>query len=297
MLAKPLFFTAATVVFTSAALAADSDRPVLGSPLTYYTSASEAANISPRNGLRGYLEGSYTRGKTSTFDLDNDSWSLRGAANYDSGNGFNVQGDLDWARTTVEDDFEYDRLGGTGHLYYRPSKDFAFGAFGSLSRFGSDILKDAGVEGLDDHIDDKLAGVEGAWFNDAATTYAAVGFGTATSSGEDADHYIGRLGLRYFLSDNLRFDLEGTLNRLSYDIADLDIRTIKAVANYRPEALPVTFFAGYRFDEWEPSIDGTSAGSETNHSVMAGMRVHFGSSSLKDEEQSGPIWSSTSLLP
>lgn len=297
MFAKPLYLTAAAVVFTSAAQAADSDRPVLGSPVSYYAGASETADIAPASGLSGYLEGSYARGKTSTFDLDNDSWSLRGAANYDAGNGINVQGDVDWARTTIEGDFEYDRLAGTGHLYYRPSKDFAFGAFGSLSRFGSDLLQNAGIEGLDDHIDDKLAGVEGAWFNDAATTYAAVGFGEASYSRENADHYMGRLGLRYFLSDNIRFDLEGSLNRLSYDIVDLDIRTIKAVGNYRPQALPVTFFAGYRFDEWEPSVNGTSAGSEKNHSVMAGMRVHFGSSSLKDEEQSGPIWSSTSLLP
>nr|WP_172977824.1 hypothetical protein [Pseudorhizobium flavum]CAD6602676.1 hypothetical protein RFYW14_01186 [Pseudorhizobium flavum] len=290
------FVSAAVILLGSTAHAADIDRPLLNAPVSYY-GPSETAPLTSSSGLRGYIEGSYARGKSGTFELDNSTWSLRGAVNYDTGSGFNVQGDLDWARTTVEEDFDYNRFGGTGHLYYRPSQDFAFGAFGSWSRFQSDIFGLAGIPGLDDDIDDKLAGIEGAWFNDAATVYAALGYGKAAYSGEEADHYMGRLGLRYFLSDNIRFDLEGSLNRLSYDVADLDIRTLKAVANYRPETLPVTFFAGYRYDEWEPSLDGASVGSEDNHSVMAGMRVHFGSNSLKDEERSGPIWSSTSLLP
>lgn len=61
--------------------------------------------------------------------------------------------------------------------------------------------------------------------------------------------------------------------------------------------MPISIFAGYRYDEWEPSVSGYSAGSEKNHSVLAGLRYHFGSGSLKDEERSGPVWSTTSLPP
>lgn len=279
----------------SPTFAAEMDAPIYGFPGGQAVYADETQPATG-GGLVGNVEGSFTKGKTDLFDLDNKTWALRGTMNYDAGGGFNVQGDAEYGRTAVED-FDFDQLSGTAHVYYRPSQEYAVGAFGQLSRFGTDYFDGLGVAGLDTDITDKMAGIEGAWFNGVATAYAQLGYGQASWSGKDADHIMGRLGMRYFLTDNVRFDLEGSLHRFSYQNVDLDVRTLKTAVNYRPEQMPVSVFAGYRFDEWKPSVSGFSPGKEKNHSAFAGLRYHFGSESLKAEEQNGPLWSSTSLLP
>ncbi|MBB5045268.1 hypothetical protein HNQ66_004705, partial [Shinella fusca] len=67
--------------------------------------------------------------------------------------------------------------------------------------------------------------------------------------------------------------------------------------NYRPESVPVTVFSGYRFDQIEPSMSGASLGHANVSTIFAGLRFSFGSSSLKDEERNGPVWTASSLLP
>lgn len=278
--------------------AADMDAPIIGDRIAEPIYVGQYASPGGAGRVTGNLEGSFNKGKTDLFDLDNRTWALRGAMNYDAGSGFNVQGDVEYGRTDVED-FDFDRLAGTAHVYHRPTQDYAIGAFGQVTRFGTDFFDNMGVTGLDTDITDKMAGIEGAWFNDLATAYIQLGYGQASWAGEDADHLMGRLGFRYFITDNIRFDIEGALHRFSHaeTDADLDVRTLKTVANYRPDGTPVSLFAGYRYDEWEPSVSGISRGTEKNHSIFAGLRYHFGSVSLKAEERSGPIWTSTPLLP
>lgn len=271
----------------SAAMAADLDRGLYESPY-------EAQGFSGK--VAGNVEASFSKGKTDLFDLDNETWALRGSVNYDAGNGFNIQADADYGRTEVED-FDFDRLSGAAHVYYRPSGSYAVGLFGQAGRYSTGYFNGLGIPGLDTSVTDKLGGLEVAWFNEVATTYGQLGYGKTSWAGEDADHILGRLGIRYFLTDDVRFDLEGSLHRFSYDNVDLDVKTLKTVANYRPGSIPVSVFAGYRYDEWEPSASGVTPGKEKDHSVFAGLRYHFGSTSLKDEENSGPVWSTTSLLP
>lgn len=284
------------VSLAGAAMGADMDSPIIGSSAGTVYVDDYGAGQDMAGRFSGNVEGSFSQGKSDTFDLDNRTWALRGTVNYEIDGGFNIQGDADYGRTDVED-FDFDRLSGTVHGYYRPVEDYAFGAFFQASRYGMDFFDDLGIAGVDDTVSDRIGGIEAAYFNDLATVYGQIGYGKASWSGESADHYMGRLGVRYFVTDNIRLDVEGALHRFSYADADLDARTFKAVANYRADAMPFSVFAGYRFDEWEVDVSGSSLGSEKNHSVLAGLRFHFGSTSLKDEEKSGPIWSSTSLLP
>ncbi len=276
--------------------AADMFAPATGSEIPAPAYVNEMATPVGIGGFAGYVEGSFNKGTTDIFDLDNQSWALRGSANYDAGNGLNIQGDIDYRRTDVED-FDFKQLSGTGHVYLRPTQDYAVGVFGQLSRIGPDLFDNTGVTNLNSDVTDKMAGIEAAWFNEIGTAYGQLGYGQASWTGDDADHLMGRLGYRYFMADNVRIDVEGALHRLSYADLDLDLRTFKAVANYRPDIIPASLFVGYRYDEWEPSVSGISIGKEKNHSILAGLRYHFGSASLKDEERSGPIWSTTSLLP
>jgi hypothetical protein len=67
--------------------------------------------------------------------------------------------------------------------------------------------------------------------------------------------------------------------------------------NYRPVAMPVTLFAGYRFSEAELSASGFSSLTEDVGAAFGGVRLSFGSSSLKDEERSGSLWTASSLSP
>lgn len=285
---------AASVASTIAA-AADIDRPITGFGVSPQL-AEPVGESAAETRLRGNIEAYYSRGKTSEGDLDNQTWALRGAVNYDAGNGFNLQGDADYGRSSVED-FDFNRLSGTAHAYYRPATDYAVGLFGQLGRYGTDYFNGLGIGGVDDSLTDKMVGLEAAWFADEASFYIQGGYGKASWTGEDADHLMGRLGARLFLTDNIRFDVEGALHRFSYANTDLDAQTFRTAINYRPDSMPVSVFAGYRYDHWESSVSGLSLGSEANNSVFAGLRYHFGSGSLKDEETSGPVWSTTSLLP
>jgi hypothetical protein len=112
--------------------------------------------------------------------------------------------------------------------------------------------------------------------------------------GIDADHYMGALGARIYATDNIRFDIDGSLNRLSESDADYDLRTLKLTANYRPGALPVTLFAGYKYVNEELSGFRESLSGDTS-TIFGGLRVSFGSPTLREEERLGPVWSNNRL--
>jgi len=280
----------------SGASAAEMDRPLSSAPpeeVVYIDRDTKTAT----NPFTGNLEASFNAGKTDLTDLDNKTWGLRGALNYAFEGGLNVQGDIDWGQTSLDDN-DFNRIAGTAHIYYRPVEDYAVGAFAQTSQYGTDLFNPIGFGGvIDDKITDTIGGVEAAYFTDLATAYGAVGYGQAEFGIADMDHTMGRLGVRYFLTDNLRLDAEGSLHQFSFEDVDLDARSVKTVVNFRPESMPTTFFAGYRYDEWESSVSDISLAKEKNHSILAGVRVSFGANSLKDEERNGPIWSSTSILP
>ncbi len=262
-----LFLSSSNVAFS-----ADVDEPLVGWG-AYHEPVVEVAS----GGVTGYVEGSYAN---SVDDVDADAWELRGAINVDAGSGMNLQVDLGYARVGIGD-LDIDKYDGALHGYYRDGL-FAAGAFFGASRF--DV-------GLTEDIKDYMGGMEGAFFQDTWTVVGAAGYGQAELGGLDADHYMGALGARWYATDNVRFDIDGTLDRINDGGDDLDVQSLKLTANYRPEQMPVTLFAGYKYTD----VELTDTLSGDSNIIFGGLRFSYGFGSLKEEERRGPIWSKRSV--
>lgn len=164
------------------------------------------------------------------------------------------------------------------------------------SRFGSNVLDlAAGLVGADKHVFDYVGGGEAAIFTDIATFHGQLGFGQASYSGFKVDHLLAKAGARLYATDNIRFDVEGTLNRFSGYGAKADLYTLSAIGNYRFDELPATVFGGYQYDYGKVSAGGSTLGEANVHTLLTGLRFHFGSSILKGEERKGPVWSASAL--
>ncbi len=251
-----------------------------------YEAAPQASRIT------GFVEGDYSSLVKAPASTDGHAWSLRGSVNINTGTPFNVQVDGRYSRNDVNSDDSNTGLGAL-HAYYRDNQ-FAVGAFGQASRFSVSSLNIIGEGSANDYI----GGGEVAGFTDWATFYAQLGYGRTKLYGFDADHYVGTLGARFYAADNLRLDVDGALHRFSYSDTDLDVdlRTVKLTANYRPDQFPVTFYGGYRYDYGKLSVPGVST-DENIGTLFAGMRVSLGTNSLKDEERNGAMWNPVSLTP
>lgn len=138
-------------------------------------------------------------------------------------------------------------------------------------------------------------GGEVAIFTDIVIFHGQLGFGQASYSGFKADHLLAKAGARLYATDNIRFDVEGTLNRLSGFGGKADLCTVSAIGNYRFDQFPATVFGGYQHDYGKVSVGGSTLGDATAHTFLTGLRFHFGSSTLKYEERKGPLWSVSAL--
>lgn len=263
------------------AAAADIDGPLVGTQDAYEVPVEQASG-----GGVGYIEGSYGAGVDTPGDIDTDAWDLRGAVNFDAGAGLNLQVDLGYTRASYED-VDTNSYDGALHGYYRNDL-YAAGVFVQGARL------DPGI-GVD--LNDYMGGLEGAYFLDTWTLHGAVGYGQASVEDFDdidADHYMGSLGARIYATDNLRFDVDGSLHRMSENDLDYDLRSLKLTANYRLDAFPVTLFAGYKYTNEELSGLSASVSGDTS-TIFGGLRFSYGSATLKEEERLGPVWSSNRL--
>ncbi|MEI2296639.1 hypothetical protein [Ensifer sp. MJa1] len=263
------------------AVAADIDAPLVGTEDAYEVPVEQ-----PYGGVAGYIEGSYGSAVDTPGDIDADAWDLRGAINIDAGAGMNLQVDLGYTRASYED-VDADSYDGALHGYYR-NHLFAAGAFLQGARL------DPGI-GVD--LNDYMGGVELAYFMDTWTLHGAFGYGQASVEDFDdidANHYMGALGTRIYATDNLRFDVDGSLHRITEDDVDYDLRSLKLTANYRLDVVPVTLFAGYKYTNEELSGLGASVSGDTS-TIFGGLRFSYGSATLKEEERLGPVWSSNRL--
>lgn len=259
------------------AAAADMDRPLVGAD-DYYEAPVEQSSL----GVTGYIEGAYGSVIDSPGDIDADAWALRGAVNFDAGAGFNLQVDLGYARASIVD-ANTNAYNGTLHGYYRDNL-YAAGVFVQASRLDA---------GFDSHINDYMGGIEGAYFQDTWTIHGAAGYGQTRWEGFGADHYMAALGARVYATDNVRFDLDGALDRITDSGIDYDIRSLKLTANYRPGSFPVTLFGGYKYADEEVSAFGSSVSADSS-TIFGGLRFSYGSNSIKEEERLGPTWSNNS---
>lgn len=184
-------------------------------------------------------------------------------------NAWNVQGDLTVDGLTDGSDF-FAAYDGALHAYRRNPQSYAFGAFVEASRYTVLPLN-------------RLAGgVEAqAYFADG-TLYGQAWYGQQRYPGDPS--YMHEFGVRavarYAPTDNLRFD--GELALLRYQLSDspayAPLASAAVQANCRFTGTPATLFARYQVDR---------LGGENFHKALVGLRLTFGSPTLRDEDLSG----------
>ena len=249
-----------------------------------------ASAISGRLELRGAYE------QTETLDVDGPdamAGRLSGTFNLRLGSQANVQLDA-YGLSRSREGYDQDGYGGTLHVYARPEGGaFAGGTFASLEslRFDSEDTVNGGT--IETDVASYLGGVEMAYLGQAYTVLARLGYGEGTreTAGLELsyDRYLAELGLRYYVTPNVRLDLGGNLQRRETVGASLNSYGVEGVANWRPGGGGYSIYGGVsrdRFDETDTTLVG----------VFGGARFHFGTGSLQDEDRSGALWSPVASL-
>lgn len=269
------------------------DAPLIGRQL-YSAPIEQASAAQPFGGVAGFVDTYYGRTSSDDLDVNSNSWGLRGSINGGAG-GVNLQldGSVSWAD---QDGGEAKQYSGTAHLYYRPQTDYAVGGFAHVSKADSTIY---GLGNINAEAKDYLFGAEAGWFTEQAGFTLQGGIGKADFEGAEANHMLVGLGMKYFLSDNIRFDAGLNFHRLDAVDRDakLDVASLQTTINYRLDSLPVSIYGGYRLDSVTPEVSGTRYDSVSTNTFLVGVKGHFGSSSLRDEMMNGPIWSNPTLYP
>ncbi|UUP18947.1 hypothetical protein NTH_03433 [Nitratireductor thuwali] len=241
-------------------------------------------------GTTGYVEGHLhkSESKLENGELKGAGWALRGTVHTGLPDGWNIQLDGAYHEGKI-DDLRLTSFSGTLHAYQRHPDRYALGAFLQGSKAKARLSSLLAPPSAEQKLTDTVGGLEGAYFLDNMTLIGKVGFGKSSLAGLDADHLLAEAGIRYYYNDNIRFDLEGGIDRLSSDEARYDVTSLSALANYRFDERPFSVFAGYRHETAKVKTHATSDKVRTG-TLMAGARFHFGSGSLKEEERHGPLW-------
>jgi hypothetical protein len=292
---KALFSGTVLLSLPCAAIAADMDTPIFEQPVRYDPSQGEVLEEVGGN-LAGFGEASYAfgTGTSGGISADGSRWALRGAFNVQVDRNWNVQLDGLYNNTSVGP-VTVDTLGGAGHTYYKVPDAYALGAFVQVNRFGSNVLTALAPLGADPYALDVVAGAEAAVFTGPASFHGQIGFGRASYMGVGGDHILAKAGAKIYATDNIRFDADGMWNRLNILGAKIELFTLSATGNYRLSQIPATLFAGYQYDAVKAGAGGVTIPVADTHSFKTGLRFHFGSNSLRDEERRGPVWSTSAV--
>lgn len=197
----------------------------------------------------------------------------------------------DWHRAFESEDADEEQhsryLAAGAHWIYRTG-GFAVGAFGGVS--DSDHISES-ESSTSRHA---FGGIEAAAFLGASTTvFGQIGYAGAFG-GEDYvdDLTFGRVGARYFLSDNDRFEgwVGGGVTNTAEDGDDSELDWLQLAVNYERQlaALPVSVFAGYQGDYVKVTDSEFTVASEEAwaHTFKIGARWAFGGS-LRQEDRQG----------
>lgn len=214
-------------------------------------------------------------------EADATTWSVRGTVNA-SGGAANAQLD-GFFGTASSFGVEEETYRGTLHGYYRPKGGmYAAGVYATLASL---------PVGLED-AEEIGGGVEAAILLGRTTLAGRLGYSSLTVdfSEDDAELYSGQIGARFYATDNLRLDLTGMVNRLEGEGVQFDNYALEAAAHWRPGGRFYSLNTGVRLDH-----DDASGVSATT--LFGGAKLHFGSSSLIDEDRSGALWHHMSRTP
>lgn len=239
----------------------------------------EHAQEQPSYGA-GFIQGDIEKFTSRDNKKDQDRWSLRGTHNIGLSGGFNAQVDGQYksVRDCCSDDTT---MAGTLHLYHRDPSQYAIGVYGHYANTENQAKLQEDVF---------TYGVEGAAFVGNLTLMGAVGTGTITTPTREYDTTNGRLEGRYYATDNIRFDATLAMDSTKLINANESSTHLGLRANWRMDEIPVTLFAGYRYEKEQLDITGLNLDPTTADVLYVGARFSWGSTSMKDEERNGPLW-------
>lgn len=181
---------------------------------------------------------------------------------------------------------------GLAHAGWRDPDKGYFGAFGGLLSYG--------YSGANNSFDQWVAGGEGAIYLDSMTVFGQAGFmdsfkDDTNGSGPGnsfTDTWFVRGGVRYFATPNMKLEASGgLLQGNEYATNDgvccrVDMPFWQVEGEYKPDDSRVSWFASYGgYHENERSV--RTDYSHTTHTVMAGIRIHFGQDTLQSFDRTG----------
>lgn len=228
--------------------------------------ALSAAGAAQAQDIHGKAGASYARSNIEIDGLgdgDADIWTVQGGLVAPLGERFGLQLDGE----IIQADFE----GGdatifspTAHLLFDLGAGKIGGFIGSTHSDDGDFIG-GGVEG-------RMA------ISDSWKVNGSLGYGQADAGG-DVDVWAARGEVRYYLTDNTRFDGFVNYTKNEFDGGDADGWTYGVNVEHRFGALPVSAFGRYERSE----LDAVEA-----NTFRVGLSWAFGGSTLKDSDERGP---------
>ncbi|MBW3098103.1 hypothetical protein [Pseudohoeflea coraliihabitans] len=256
---------------------------LIGLSAAALSSAAYAADISyeapvmvePANTCSGHIEAYLGGVNINAFGTDETFFSYGGAARAHCrfSERWNVQGDL-FVDIITDDGDDLTGVGGAFHVFWRDPSAYAVGVFATIE----------GVDLVSDDITSYTVGPEAQLYLGNITLYGQAFFGQADYGGPDADIWGVRGEVRYFATENLRFDAELGYRTADFGPGSLDTFIAATEVAYRFDGTPFSLFGRYQFDH--TSVSGGGPEFDT-HKFTAGVRVTFGAGTLLDEDRNG----------
>jgi hypothetical protein len=226
-----------------------------------FASAAAAAMLvsAPAFAGSGFVDFSYSR----VDDADLNDWSLGGAAVTDVMDGWSLQGDAHMHRLDAGgSNINFGE--GTLHLFQRTDAH-AFGGY-----FGASDLQGIGAYGI---------GLEGAMYMDQFTVSGNLGYDWLESFGTTENGWSAGINGKFFVNDN--FSIDAGVRYADFDVTN--VTTWNIGAEFKPESMPVSFYADYRNHNSDSSF---LIGDDYNAWTL-GVRWNIGGGSLKSRDRTG----------
>jgi hypothetical protein len=219
----------------------------------------------------GHVGASFGNINLDVGGLEDDAnvYGVDGTVSFPVGTGLLLQGNLAYGNVDG-DGIETSVVRGSANLGFR-NDQWAAGAY-----VGASSNEDADSNGF-------YFGGEYLFYMPQFTFSAGVGVANYDDSDVDGTGIQGEG--RYFATDNFRID--GRIGYLKYeDVASIDGFGFGIGAEWKPDGMPVSFFASADMQNLE--ADG---GGELDFTTLAiGARFDFGSGTLKARDRSGPAF-------
>ncbi|MAS07899.1 MAG: hypothetical protein CL534_24870 [Ahrensia sp.] len=259
---KKIILSLVSAAFVSPAFAADR----IGA--TDYDSPQAA----PVSGSIGASVGALV----ATSDGDSETatvYNVNGKLNYRFDPYWNGQFDARYNGVTADGD-TFSAIGGAVHIFKRDPSAYAVGGFAAY-----DWLS---IDDVDGDLSSYRLGPEFQIYNGNITYYGQAFWGQYLVDGDSVGTWGARGEVRYFHTENLRFEGELGFTQISDGGDDASIFTAGLEAEKRFDGTPFSVWGRYQYDH--VSVDGDSVGG---HTFLAGFRAAFGTGSLFDEDRNG----------